>query len=348
MDCEREALLQLGELLKSQDYRFTAITPLTHSRVQKRTGSQPATTLADVFGWNRPFRVTRDFSRVAELLKAANELEERDGLLRSRVRFSTLGQQLYVHSSYPTSQDDAVFFGPDTYRFARALRQFMPALRDGFRVVDIGCGSGAGAIFVCATAGRVNPRAVLVDINEKALRYSRVNVALSGVPMQASFVNSDLFDEVDGKADLIICNPPYLVDPARRAYRHGGERGFDLSLRIVEQGLARLSPGGRLILYTGTPVVEGVDRFFEALASRFEDRAPSFLYEEIDPDVFGEELEAGAYQSADRIAAVCLVADAGENNAGIGNGLDRRSGRAERAEVPRLSARPHQLQPQTA
>ena len=33
-----------------------------------------------------------------------------------------------------------------------------------------------------------------------------------------------------------------------------------------------------------------------------------WTYEEIDPDVFGEELDGGAYASADRIAAVLLTA----------------------------------------
>jgi hypothetical protein len=34
----------------------------------------------------------------------------------------------------------------------------------------------------------------------------------------------------------------------------------------------------------------------------------AWTYEEIDPDVFGEELEAPAYRAADRIAAVVLNA----------------------------------------
>ena len=33
-------------------------------------------------------------------------------------------------------------------------------------------------------------------------------------------------------------------------------------------------------------------------------------YAEIDPDVFGEELEAGPYRAAERIAAVALVVEA--------------------------------------
>src|SRR5688500_19432153 len=125
MERECEALRELGRFLKSQGYHFTAVTPLTHSRVQKRSDSRDARTLTDIFGWSRPFRATAEFAPIIELLSSAKELERADGLYRSYVRYSTLGEQLYVHSSYPTSQEDAVFFGPDTYRFARVLRQFM-------------------------------------------------------------------------------------------------------------------------------------------------------------------------------------------------------------------------------
>jgi release factor glutamine methyltransferase len=107
-----------------------------------------------------------------------------------------------------------------------------------------------------------------------------------------------------------VSNPPYLVDPAARAYRHGGPRGFDLSLRIAEESLDRLAPRGRLILYTGTPVVDGHDQFLEALSKSFAARAQPFCYEEIDPDVFGEELAGETYGHADRLAAVVAVADA--------------------------------------
>ena len=346
MDRECQALFELGIFLKSQGYHFTAITPLTHSRVQKRS-TRDAETLSDVFGWSRPFRAGTAFAPVIELLQSANALEQHDGRYRSCVRFATLGEQLYVHSAYPTLQDDAVFFGPDTYRFARALRQFLPPLPPAFRVIDIGCGSGAGAIWVSALAGHSIPSAVFVDINEKALRYSEVNAALSGIPMQTTFIKSDLLANVEGDAQIIICNPPYLVDPARRAYRHGGARGFDLSLRMVEQSLPRLSSGGRLILYTGTPVVDGVDQFCEALNARFGSRAASFHYEEIDPDVFGEELESEAYQGADRIAAVCVVADAiaGEQHASLTNRLDQSRLHAEGAAVPVFPARADGLQP---
>ena len=67
-------------------------------------------------------------------------------------------------------------------------------------------------------------------------------------------------------------------------------------------------PGGRLVLYTGTPIVRGADLFFDGIRGLLQLGASQFRYEEIDPDVFGEELDGPAYYEADRIAAVGLIA----------------------------------------
>ena len=49
--------------------------------------------------------------------------------------------------------------------------------------------------------------------------------------------------------DLIVANPPYLVDPAGRVYRNGGgSLGTGLGERIVAEGLPRLRAGGQLLL----------------------------------------------------------------------------------------------------
>jgi release factor glutamine methyltransferase len=303
------ALLALGQELKACAYRFTTVTPLTHRRVIARDPERAATTLDDVFGWSRPFGRTSLPDRIVALLGDAAELETAGRLLRSKVRFSTLGDQLFVHSSYPTDQHDAVFFGPDTYRFAQVIKHALKetTMVPPSRVVDIGCGSGVGGLLAASLLPTRGREIVLTDINPRALRYSRVNAALNGVA-GVHTVESDLFAHVKGRADLIVSNPPYLVDPQRRAYRHGGGKlGTELALRIVEQGLAHLAPQGRLILYTGTPVIAGTDAFRAALSEAFASRGLSFTYEEIDPDVFGEELDDGPYREADRIAAVALV-----------------------------------------
>jgi methylase of polypeptide subunit release factors len=300
-------LVSLGKFLQSQDYQFTTITPASHRRVVKRNPAYEAENLTDIFGWSRRFRRSR-FESVSAMLEEAGELERCGELFRSKVRFSALAGQLYVHSAFPTDAPDSVFFGPDTYRFARAIQSSFPNGKNcPTRIIDLGCGSGAGGIFAASLVSGERPDLVLVDINEKALRYSRVNCILNGTQQTTTLVNSDLFASVSEAADLIISNPPYLVDPKTRVYRHGGANGYDLSLRIAEESLNHLRPGGRLILYTGAPIVGGEDRLLAALTRAFAVKARSFHYEEIDPDVFGEELDQPFYAHVDRIAAVSVV-----------------------------------------
>jgi methylase of polypeptide subunit release factors len=306
-DARDSALLALGRSLKARDYAFTTVTPASHQRVNARA-AKPRPQLEEIFGWNRPFQRGDLPADLLEHLSAAGALDATNRQLRSAVRFSTLGSQLFAHSSFPTEHADAVFFGPDTYRFARTIRQSLAerALKTGARIIDIGCGSGAGGLHAAAFADS-SSTVVLADINRSALRFSRINAALNGV-RNVEIVESDLFAAVEGPFDLIVSNPPYLVDPLARLYRHGGgELGFDLSVKIAEQGIAHLAPGGRLLLYTGSAIVAGKDRFYETLAARLSGQPVQFCYEEIDPDVFGEELAHPPYDQADRIAVVAVT-----------------------------------------
>lgn len=302
------ALIALGRSLKAVGYSFTTITPASHARVNARPANRTGNTLTDVFGWSRSFRPVDLPHAIVDLLRQSGEIEEANDLARSTVRFSSIGDQLFVHSSFPTNDADSVFFGPDTYRYVRAMRQHLTAgdLK-GRRVVDIGAGSGAGGIALTHEFGDDHGELILADLSEKALRFSRINVALNETP-RVTVVGSDILSAVDGQPDVILANPPYMIDPAARVYRDGGGAlGFELSLRIVKESLARLRPGGKFLLYTGAPVVRSVDRFREALLPSLNRARHSFVYEEIDPDVFGEELEGAPYSEVDRIALVVLA-----------------------------------------
>jgi methylase of polypeptide subunit release factors len=155
-------------------------------------------------------------------------------------------------------------------------------------------------------------KVILADINDKALQFAQVNAALNG-SIGAETVRSDILASVAMPADLIISNPPYLVDAGQRAYRHGGgDWGCDLAVRIADQSLSQLGDSGRLLLYTGSPIVRGEDMFLKSVMPLLRQRAPAFHYEETDPDVFGEELEIAPYDQADRIATVLLYVKASD------------------------------------
>ncbi len=304
-------LADLARAVQATGYAFVTPTPASHARVNARPGAEWAATLRDVFGWSRPFRTGTVSPGIHALMARAGVLAPHGDGWRSLVRLSCLDGLLFMHSAYPTEAADAVFFGPDTYRFAQAILAVRG--RPVARAVDIGCGAGPGAILIA----RDHPQAAVfaVDINDAALRLTEANAAVAGVAVQA--VHSDLLSALPGEFDLIVSNPPYLVDPGERAYRHGGgDLGAGLSLAILDAGIGRLAPGGMLLLYTGAAIMDGADPLRKAAEGRLASSGLSWTYREMDPDVFGEELEGGAYASADRIAAVVLTVSRPEQKLG--------------------------------
>jgi SAM-dependent methyltransferase len=300
-------LLALGRYLLSHEYRFTTVTPDTHALVNRRMGLSPQHSLRDIFGWNRLFEPSQLPPQLHDLMLAADACAEAaDGLWQAKVRFASLDDLLFVHSAFPTDAGDSVFFGPDSYRFVRAILPDLP--RDG-RLVDVGCGSGVAGI---VASKRFGPglRVVLTDINERALSMARVNAALAGVDVEVT--RSDVLVSVSGPVSAVISNPPYLSDPQRRAYRDGGSRhGAALSVRIARESLARFAStddGGLLLLYSGAAIVDGHDWLLEELEPELTRHDARYDYRELDPDVFGSELASPAYADVERIAAVLLRA----------------------------------------
>ena len=303
------ALFEVGAWLEKTGYRFVTTTPATHARVQRRRGRLSAKSLRDIFGWSMPFQPSMLPPPVLGWLEQSDALEHTAGQLRSKVRYSTLDNGLYVHSAYPTTNANAVFFGPDTYRFASLIKQVLAVSASArpAHIVDLGCGSGAGAIVAAKTQRNAATHCTFTDINPAALEMARVNAALARV-RGASFRGGSLFDPVSEPIDVLLANPPYLLDPQARLYRHGGgELGTELSTRIVVEGLPLLTPDGTLILYTGSPIVDGIDTFWNSVESVLREAGFGYEYWELDPDVFGEELDQPAYSQVERIAVVALV-----------------------------------------
>lgn len=305
MSLPEAQLVELGRHLQSERYRFITVTPRTHALLNER--NPLARDLRDVFGWNRPFHKDLLPRHLFDLMCAAAACRERpDGTWQATVRFSSLDDLLFLHGGFPTTESNAVFFGPDSYRFARAV---LPHLPQRGRLIDVGCGSGVGGIVAAKRAGG-GLELVLADVNPAALAVARVNLKLAG--LSGEVVHSDVLDGVRGDGHVVISNPPYLADAEHRTYRDGGQHhGAELSLRIAEQALSRLSRdwgGGMLLLYTGTAIVRGTDRLQQSLQPLLTRYAATHTYEELDPDVFSEELEQPAYGDVERIAVVLLRA----------------------------------------
>lgn len=307
---QQQALLDLLTFLKQQDYQFTTITPLSHQRILNRKNNEiyKKRTLQEIFGWNLSFKKTDLDPAIFALLQQHQLLQVQQDEYLSQVRVSSLDGELFIHSAFPTTQQDAVFFGPDTYRFAYHLKQYLADQpRPLKRAVELCCGTSATAVSLARQFPEIH-EIMLADLNFKALSYSQINIRFAGLKHLYP-VQSNLFSSLAGKFDLIFANPPYLIDPDQRQYRHGGNAldGCELPFRIIKEGVQRLNSGGRLFLYTGVTITQEGNRFLQHLENLMKQHTNlTWSYEEIDPDIFGEELEQPAYQHVERIALALI------------------------------------------
>jgi 16S rRNA (guanine1207-N2)-methyltransferase len=131
---------------------------------------------------------------------------------------------------------------------ARALLNTMH-VREGDRVVDLGCGSGAVALAAAFRASSVS--VVAVDSNARAVECTNRGAQLNGLTNVTAIQNADGDVPDPGTYDLALGNPPYFSD-----YRIA---------EIFLQGAQRaLKPGARVLMVAKSP-------------AWFEDRMPEIF-----------------------------------------------------------------------
>ncbi len=124
-------------------------------------------------------------------------------------------------------------------------------------VLDMCTGSGAIAITINKQS---NATVTAVDISEKALEIAKVNAKNNGA--NVNFIQSDMFNNVSGKFDVIISNPPYVkssdIENLQREVKFepiialdGGQDGLDFYRIIANDGAKFLNDGGLLFIEYG-------------------------------------------------------------------------------------------------
>ncbi len=153
------------------------------------------------------------------------------------------------------------------------VRQVVPALQDGDKVLDLCTGSGAIAVAVACEAAKDKTVAVTaVDISEDALEVARENARVNKA--NVNFIKSDLFENVRGRFNVITANPPYVrrreIDGLQREVRDfeprialdGGEDGLDFYRRIAEKFSRYLVRGGMLVVECGEDQAQEIVKIF--------------------------------------------------------------------------------------
>ena len=143
-------------------------------------------------------------------------------------------------------------------------------------IIDVGTGSGCIAIALALESP--GARVIATDVSPHALQVARRNAERHQVADRVRFVETSFLDGIDEIADIIVSNPPYVpsiaqpaLTPEVRDYEppvavFGGEDGMDGLRSVVEGAVARLTPGGWLVMEFGcgqddcvSALVAGID-----------------------------------------------------------------------------------------
>lgn len=154
------------------------------------------------------------------------------------------------------------------------VEEILPYLTSGVRILDM-C-TGSGCILISLLHYSLWAEGVGADLSAGALQVARKNAeVLLSQERKVSFVESDLFEKVEGRYDIIVSNPPYIqtevikgLMPEVRDHEpmmalDGTEDGLYFYRRIVEESKEFLRKEGRLFFEIGYDQAEDVKKLME-------------------------------------------------------------------------------------
>ena len=134
----------------------------------------------------------------------------------------------------------------DTY----LMEESLPKSLEAKKVLEIGCGTG----FLSIKAALKGAAVTAADINENALDATERLAVLKGVQDKITLVESNLFDKINEKFDLILFNPPYVasneIDKKLKGYKAwaGGKKGREVIDKFLNSFEKYLKKDGSCLL----------------------------------------------------------------------------------------------------
>lgn len=122
-------------------------------------------------------------------------------------------------------------------------------VRAADRVLDMGTGSGVNAILAADATSDI----VAVDVNPSAVLCARENAVRNGVADRIDVHESDVFEDVDGRFDLIVFDPPFRwFSPRDLRERATSDENYASLTTFFREVADHLNPRGRVLVFFGT------------------------------------------------------------------------------------------------
>ncbi|MFZ6009327.1 MAG: methyltransferase [Bacteroidota bacterium] len=201
-----------------------------------------------------------DWLKDALRSKVLFEKDEKYGLT-----FSVLPVRQYLilrdlHQSYKFHEYDdqkpvnRVYVGADSVKFVEYNQHYLNS-RKYNHALELGCGTGIQLITIENLADKLTG----IDINPRAVEFTELSAKLNGLHERVEAKQSDLFENITRKYDLILANP-WFLDLEKG--------GLEEIPSIIEKLDQFMEVNGTFAIYFGSYVKDGIDQA-RTLLTRF-------------------------------------------------------------------------------
>ncbi len=171
-----------------------------------------------------------------------------------------LGTRDFWKDSFYVSRD-VLTPRPDSETLIEAMLDIVPDKNAHYTIADLGTGSGC--LLISLLREYPNARGVGVDASEAALAIAKKNAENLLSSGRAEFLSSDWCSALQTRFDMIISNPPYIVENeistlAPEVKKHepwlalcGGKDGLRAYCQLMPQIQKHLAPHGVAVLELG-------------------------------------------------------------------------------------------------
>ncbi|MDR2485892.1 MAG: peptide chain release factor N(5)-glutamine methyltransferase [Treponema sp.] len=160
---------------------------------------------------------------------------------------------------------------PDTETLVEAALSYIDGLPACETCMLLDMCTGSGAVGIALKHERPRIALYASDISVAALKTAQENARrlLGNRDGDFHFIQSDLFDRIEGRFTLITANPPYIpsavIETLAQEVKQepwigldGGEDGLEIIRRLIPKAKQYLSPGGMLLIEADPRQMSGI------------------------------------------------------------------------------------------
>ena len=140
-------------------------------------------------------------------------------------------------------------FAPEPWDYNILSKTVLKEVKQTDKVLDMGTGTGVQGLVAASKSGDVTA----VDVNPFAVECAKLNREINNLSSRLTVKQSDLFENVSGKFDVIIFDPPFRWSKPRDEWEKScADENYATMNAFFEQAKNYLAPDGKLLIHFGT------------------------------------------------------------------------------------------------